>query len=216
MRIKYNILILVNDHTLRHGLFREFEDESNLYYAAQFSDILAEIKWQELDAVVIDTNDVEIDTIGVMQLINTTCPSVGVILLSEKNNMVLDQVKTLLPQTKLVLGKIPARKIAPHVRAAIRQSKRMRSSQIGGIGGAQYAEDFTRINEHLIISMMGVNEIAAAFQLDRNDLSASKIHRMDSFCQDLDELVSKYKVEKGFFIPETDDEVFEEFITTKN
>lgn len=200
MRIKYKILILINDHTLRHSLFREFEDESDMFYAARFDDILAEIKWQELDAVVIDTSDADIDVIGVVQLLNTVCPSVGVVLLSEKENTVLDQLVEILPQTKLVISSAAATKkaklVSPQIRAAIRQSKRVRSSVQTGFTGVHYAESYHRINEHLIVTMMGLNEIAAEFQLNRDELSVGRITKMEGFCTELDILLSKYKSEE--------------------
>ena len=213
MRIKYKILILVNDHTLRHSLFREFENESDMFYAARFDDILAEIKWQELDAVIIDTIDTTIDAIGVVQILDTVCPAVGLVLLSEKENMVLDQLIEIMPQTKLVISTAAATKkaklLSPQIRAAIRQSKRTRNAAITGFNGEHYADSFNRINEHLIVTMMGLNEVAAEFQLNRDEISVGKIARIENFCADLDTLLSKYRSEE-----ETDEKAIDVFKET--
>jgi hypothetical protein len=199
MKIKNKLLILVNESLLRHSLYREFEDDSELYYATRFEDIIAEIRWRELDAVVIDANDESVDTIGVVQILNTFCPTVGLVVMREKNNMILDQLKELLPQMKLVITSGAPTKMAkllsPQIRAAIRQSKRMRITGVEVTGVTHFADNFNRINEHLIITMMGINEIAAEFQLNRDNITPEKLAKMETFATDLDELLSKFRSE---------------------
>src|SRR4051812_44216106 len=91
------ILMLVNDSKVRLRLFKEIEELAEIKYAIQFTDIIAEIKWGELDTVVIDADDEYNDTAGIVQILNTACPTVGLVLFARARNEVLDQLVDILP-----------------------------------------------------------------------------------------------------------------------
>lgn len=190
-----NILVLLNKTRLRLGLLREFEKEAELIYAARFHDIVAEIKWQELDAIVIDMEDDEIDAIGIIQTINSTCPSVTVIMLCAKRDHMINQILNWLPNAATVLGKTNSAQLADKIRREIKKTRRRRiqpESAGDCIPPVQLEEAYENSIEKLIVALMGINHQAADFQINRSRLSWEYISRIDMFCEDLNQVTKKH------------------------
>ena len=188
MKEKHKILVLINQQRLRHTLLREIEAEADLFHADRFVDIIAEIKWQELDAIIIDMNDPDIDGIGIIQTINSTCPSASVLLLSEETDNTLDQIQGLLVNASLVTGKINGRLLADRVRYEIKrtQRERTRPENAGEIITMQIDEAFGKAIEKLIVALMGVNHQAAEFQINRDSLTWDAIQKIECFAGELE------------------------------
>lgn len=194
MKEKNEILVLTNKTRLRLGLLRELETEAELIHATRFQDIIAEIKWHELDAIVIDMDDEEIDGIGVIQTVNSTCPSVSVLLLCEKNSSTLDQILGILANGSIVFGKVNGKELAIQIRQAIRRARQMRN-QLAKTNGAipmQIDEANENAVEKLVLALMRVNRQAADFQINRDKMSWDYISRIEMFSNDLDQVTEKH------------------------
>ena len=97
------ILLLLNNRAVRLQLKNELEPDALVYAAVKLDEVVAEIKWNEIGAILLDMTDDTIDSYGMLGIINSTYPSVPVVLLVNSENGDLAQF-TRNPQNVLLDG----------------------------------------------------------------------------------------------------------------
>lgn len=189
------ILVLINNPDIRLGLWREFEGEAELIHADRFSDIIAEIKWSELDCVVIDTDGEEIDSFGIIQMINTVCPSVPVLLLSITGDESIREIADFLMNGTMVSGTRSSQKIAQFVRQILNMpdGRGEPDTDSQKIEATSLQTAYGKGIEKLTGSLMELHEYAGDFQLGKQTPTWESLSQMESLSEELRQLTKKFR-----------------------
>lgn len=102
--MKPKVLLLLNNRLLRLEVKKKLEDKADVYAGVTLEDLIPEIKWTDIGSVLIDMTDKEMDGYGMLEVLNTTYPSIPVYCMvnnqkdakeygdQSKNNFILENV----------------------------------------------------------------------------------------------------------------------------
>ena len=95
------ILLLMSRSDIRHKFTTALKDRAHIAAADAIDETLAEIKWNSVEAVLIDMTDNDIDGYANLDIINSTYPSIAVFLIVDKN---ADNSQFEKHESNIVLG----------------------------------------------------------------------------------------------------------------
>lgn len=75
------VIILSSDRHQRLGVKNALDPVAEVVAGESLNDLIPEIKWTEIGAVLLDTTDTTIDSYQILEVINTTHPSIPVLCL---------------------------------------------------------------------------------------------------------------------------------------
>lgn len=87
------ILLLINRSKLRLEIREQLDGLAQVEAALSLGDVVSEIVWRGIGAVLIDLTDDELDGFGMLNIINSTYPSLPTVLLVKSDMEGLEQFK---------------------------------------------------------------------------------------------------------------------------
>lgn len=105
------ILLFLSDRLLRLEIKKKLEPEAEVQGGTTLEDLITEVKWTNVSAVLLDMTDNKIDGYGMLEYINTTYPSVPVVCLVN-NQSDADEYKNQSDKNIIYRGDFEAGAIA--------------------------------------------------------------------------------------------------------